>query len=293
MEHPDWLDRSAYPFTSRWWDTGAGRMHYVDEGSGEPVVFIHGVPTWSFNFRHLLRHLSLTHRCIALDHMGFGLSDKPERGDTHAPEALASHVEGLIEGLRLRDVTLVVHDWGGPLGLAYALRHPANVRRLVLFNTWMWSAEGDLRAQFVARMLASPLYRVLEDRFSVTARLFIPLAMGERGALSREVHRHYIEPLRRREDRHEVWALVRAIRHADAWVGSLWAQRERLAGLPALVLWGLKDPAFTRRDLERWTALLRHAQVHTWPSLGHYPHEERPQEVCERIARFLAGGDRT
>ncbi len=292
MTAPDWLDRSAYPFTSRWWDTGAGRMHYIDEGAGEPVVFIHGVPTWSFNFRHLVRHLAPTHRCIALDHLGFGLSDKPAQGP-YAPEALAAHVEGLIEGLGLRDVTLVVHDWGGPLGLSYALRHRANVRRLVLFNTWMWSAEGDVRAQLMARLLASPLYRVLEERFGVTARLFIPMALGERAALSPEVHRHYIEPLRRREDRHGVWALVRAIRHADAWAGSLWAQRERLTDLPALVLWGLKDPAFTRRDLERWTALLREAQVHTWPGLGHYPHEERPQEVCERIARFLAEGRRT
>jgi pimeloyl-ACP methyl ester carboxylesterase len=206
-----WLDRRAYPYASRYRDTGAGRMHYIDEGEGEAVVFVHGVPTWSFNYRHLIRSLLPQYRCIAMDHLGFGLSDKPS-GWSYAPEALAAHLEELIGGLGLKDITLVVHDWGGPLGLSYALQYPENVRRLVLFNSWMWPNEG-LRARLTARLLASPLYHVLEDRWGITARLFIPLAMAKRQALTPEVHRHYLEPLRNRADRQGCWALVRAIHH--------------------------------------------------------------------------------
>lgn len=178
-----WLNRREYPFRSRWWHTDAGRMHYVDEGSGEPIVFVHGVPAWSYSFRDLIRRLSHTHRCVAMDHLGFGLSDKPA-GWPYEPQALAAHLEELITGLELRNLTPVVHDWGGPLGVAYALRHPRNVARLVLFNTWMWSAEGELRARIIAWLLASPLYLALEDRFAITARLFTRLAIGADRTLS-------------------------------------------------------------------------------------------------------------
>ncbi len=99
---------------------------------------VHGTPTWSFMYRHLIRDLSPRYRCIAPDHLGFGLSDRPA-GWSYRPEDQARNLARLIETLGLKDLTLVVHDFGGPIGLAYALDHPENVRRLVLFNTWMWS----------------------------------------------------------------------------------------------------------------------------------------------------------
>jgi haloalkane dehalogenase len=282
-----WLNRREYPFRSRWWRTEAGRMHYVDEGSGDPVVFVHGVPTWSYNFRGLIRRLAGTHRCVAVDHVGFGLSDKPPNW-TYEPQELVRHLEHLVTGLGLRNLTLVVHDWGGPIGLAHALRHPDNVARLVLFNTWMWSAKGDLRARMIASLLASPLYMSLEDRFATTARLFTRLAVARRGTVSAETLRHYVEPFRRRQDRAGLRALVRAIHRSDAWVGSLWEERRRIAHIPTLILWGMRDPAFPARYLERWTALFQSAEVHRLEAVGHYPHEEAAETVEQRVGRFLA-----
>src|SRR6185295_11944703 len=162
---PDWLDREEYPFVSYYRRTPGGRMHYVDEGEGEPIVMVHGVPAWSFSYRKLIRQLAPRFRCVAMDHLGFGLSDKPQNWE-YRPEALAASVAALVDGLGLERVTLVVHDWGGPLGLSYAIERPENVARLVLLNTWMWSSAGDSRRELASRGLGSPVYGMLEERFN-------------------------------------------------------------------------------------------------------------------------------
>ena len=162
MTAPGWLDRVEYPFTSRWLDLPAGRLHYVDEGSGRPLVFVHGTPDWSFLWRHLIKALSPHYRCVALDHMGFGLSDRPH-GSWYLPENQSANLRALIERLELRDVTLVLHDFGGPFGLSYALERPDNVRSLVLMNTWMWSLRGDPHFERAGRFFAGRFGRFRES----------------------------------------------------------------------------------------------------------------------------------
>src|SRR5262249_62322351 len=139
---PDWLDREAYPFRSRWTDAAGSRLHYVDEGAGNAVLFVHGTPTWSFEFRHLITALAPTYRCIAPDHLGFGLSDRPP-GVDYSPKAHAERLAAFVDDLRLDRFTLVVHDYGGPIGLPLALSTPSRVQRLVLINTWVWAFDGD------------------------------------------------------------------------------------------------------------------------------------------------------
>src|SRR5580765_3343709 len=114
MSVPDWVDRDAYPFGDHRVALSMGGMHYVDEGRGEPILFVHGTPTWSFEYRHLIKALSLSHRCLAPDHLGFGLSDRPAKFP-YTPEAHAAMLREFVERLDLRDMTLVVHDFGGPI----------------------------------------------------------------------------------------------------------------------------------------------------------------------------------
>ncbi|MEX0763300.1 MAG: alpha/beta fold hydrolase [Dehalococcoidia bacterium] len=285
FQPPPWLNQEEYPFQPRHLDVPGGRMSYVDEGRGEPIVFIHGVPTWSFNYRHLIRHFSSTHRCVAMDHLGFGLSAKPPVACP--PQEHSDNIERLINTLDLRGVTLVLHDWGGPLGMSYAVRHPDNVRRLVIFNTWCWPSNVDRRSDIVARVLASPVYRLLENRLNFTARMFIPNVMGTRSRLTPEIHRHYIEPLRRREDRACQWEMIRGIRHSSPWLGDLWSQRAMLKDIPAIIMWGMKDRAFSRRDLGRWKDALTGAEVQELANAGHFPQEECPETVCLHLERFL------
>src|SRR5262249_20412588 len=133
MHNTDWIDRTEYPFTSRYLDLDAGRMHYVDEGEGHPIVMVHGTPDWSFLYRHLIKPLSVGYRCIAPDHLGFGLSDKPI-GWGYRPADHARNLRALIDHLGLERYTLVVHDFGGPIGLACAIERPEQVERLVISN---------------------------------------------------------------------------------------------------------------------------------------------------------------
>jgi len=282
---PDWLDREEYPFVSNYWRTPGGRMHYIDEGEGEPVVMVHGVPSWSFGYRKLIRRLAPRFRCVAMDHLGFGLSDKPPHWE-YRPEALAANVAALVDGLGLERVTLVVHDWGGPLGLAYAIERPERVARLVLLNTWMWSSAGDARHELAARGLASPVYGLLEDRFNFTARAFIPQLMDERARLTHEAHLQYLWPLRERDDRRGCWSLIRSMMHSGEWLNELWARRERLAGIPATIVWGLRDRAFTRADLERWRGVFSDAEVHALRRVGHFPQEELEGAWWDRLGAF-------
>ena len=137
-----WLLDSLYPFTSRFLQVDGGRMHYIEEGSGEPIVFVHGFPTWSFMWRGLVNDLSARHRCIAIDHIGFGLSEKPEQW-SYTPEAHARNFRKVINDLGVGQFSLVVHDFGGPIALAYALDNPGRVRRLTVINSFMWSLKAD------------------------------------------------------------------------------------------------------------------------------------------------------
>src|SRR5688572_2825134 len=121
MNHrPSWLDEQAYPFQSRWLDVGPGQVHYVDEGEGPTLLFVHGTPTWSFEYRHVIKALSKKFRCVAPDQLGFGLSDRPADFD-YSPESHAKSLRTFVDKLQLRDFVLVVHDFGGPIGLPLAL----------------------------------------------------------------------------------------------------------------------------------------------------------------------------
>lgn len=286
---PPWLDPALYPFESRWLDVGPGRMHYLDEGAGRPVVFVHGGPSWSFLWREPIRALRHRLRCIAPDLLGFGLSEQPAGFSFH-PREHARSVAALLDRLDVRDATLVVHDWGGPIGLAFALEHPDRVRDLVLFNTWLWSVRGTLRGELAGRLFGSRLWAWLERRHSLSTRFFLPGVMGDRGRLAPDVHRHYLEPFRDPRSREPNVVLWREILGASDWLASLWERRAAIAAKPALIAWGLADRAFTRADLARWREALPHARVEAFPRAGHFVQEEEPKAVVRLLAGFLRGG---
>jgi haloalkane dehalogenase len=288
LEQPAWLDRAAYPFPSNWLELAYGdHMHYVDYGSGETVLFVHGTPTWSFEWRHLIRALSPSYRCIALDHLGFGLSERPREGD-YTPEWHGRNLADFVERMGLRDITLVVHDFGGPIGLPIALNQPGLVRRIVLLNTWMWSLRGDPGVERGVRIIGGGLGRFLYRRANFSLRVITPSAFANRRKLTRAIHRQYLAPFRDRWSREAVlWALARALFGSDDFYESLWRRREPLARIPALIVWGMKDPAFRPHQLARWKEVMPQAEVVELP-VGHWPQEEAPHDVIAAVGRFLA-----
>jgi haloalkane dehalogenase len=285
MERAAWVDRNEYPFEGHFLDVGAGRLHYVDEGQGRPVVMVHGTLEWSFGYRHLIRGLSQSYRCIAPDHLGFGLSDKPS-GWSYLPEAHAENLRRLIEHLDLKDITLIVHDFGGPIGLSYALQQPQNVRNIVLMNTWMWSLRDESRFART-RIFAGVLGRFLYKRLAFSARFLLPAAFADRKRLTPELHRQYLLPWKDAGERHGTWVFARELLGSSDWYDSLWGQRHKIAEKPALILWGMRDFAFQTPELERWKTVFRHGHVHELADVGHFVAEELGEELAPVVAGFL------
>lgn len=281
-----WVDRAAYPFAEHYLDVDGGRMHYVDEGQGDPILFVHGTPVWSFVYRHLIAALSREQRCIAPDHIGFGLSDKPA-GWGYSAEAHARNLAALVERLGLRDITLVVHDLGGPIGLSFAEARPDLVRRLVISNTLLWPMQGEFAAPPVARLFGGPIGRFLYLRLNASARSLIPIVYGDRAKLTAAIHRQYIAPFPRPADRHGMFAFARLIASGATALAPLWERRAAILDKPALLIWGMKDPAFPPKFLARWRELLPQAAVLELPEAGHFVQEEAPAELIGAIRRFI------
>jgi haloalkane dehalogenase len=285
-----WVDRDAYPFRSRWLELPEGKLHYIDEGDerdGDPILFVHGTPTWSFEYRHLVRDLGGARRCIAVDHLGFGLSDRPANA-TYTPEAHARRLRAFVEALGLRRFALVVHDFGGPIALPLALEDPSRVTRLVVLNSWMWSFADDPEMAKRARLASGALGRFLYRRLNASLRLIAPSAYGDRRKLTKAIHRQYLAPFPDADGRERVlWALARALLGSSAFYEELWQQRRRLAGVPTLIVWGMKDTAFRAHLLARWRRAVPHAEVVEIPDVGHWPHEESPDAVIAALTPFV------
>ncbi|WP_435152458.1 alpha/beta fold hydrolase [Haladaptatus sp. DFWS20] len=283
---PAWVDRELYPFQSNYMAFGPGRLHYIDEGEGHPIVMLHGNPTWSFLYRDLVRGLSDEYRCIVPDYFGFGLSDKP-RGWSYRPEDHARIFEAFVEELRLQNFTLIVQDWGGPIGLSYALSHPEKVSSLVIMNTFMWPAENR-RMRAFSTILGSPFGRYLIRKYNLFADQVVKRSFAERSRLTPRIHRHYLEPLATPDDREASWVFPREITGSEEWLRSLWNRRANLGEIPALLLWPMGDVGFGIQELRRWQALFPDARTVEFEDSGHYIQEEKGPELVPEIQTFLA-----
>jgi haloalkane dehalogenase len=284
---PAWLSRQEYPFGSHHLQLPEGALHYVDEGEGEVLVFVHGTPTWSFEYRQLIKQLRGSYRCLALDHLGFGLSERPRDAD-YRPEAHAARFAAWLEQLGIERCTLVVHDFGGAIALPWAEAHPERVARVVLLNTWLWSFEGDPAMERGARLAGSWLGRFLYRYFNASLRLLMPAAYGDRSRLTPAIHAQYLALFRDGDSRVRVLhALAQGLWQSRAHFAALWSARERLARVPLQIIWGLADKALPPAVLTRLREGFPGAEVVALEGVGHWPHEEAPERVLAALSGFL------
>lgn len=285
---PNWLDNDLYPFESNYMDLDPGRLHYVDEGQGRPLVMLHGNPTWSFLYRDLITELSDRYRCIAPDYFGFGLSEKPVDW-SYRPADHARVIAAFIEALELDDLTMVGNDWGGPIGLDYVTRNPERIHSIVLMNTFMWPAE-DLKGRLFSRLLGNRLSRLLIRRYNFFAKRMMKVMVADKSTLSDEIHRHYTAPLATPDDREASWVFPREINGSYDWLADLWERRHEIDDIPMLLVWGLEDSALGPA-LGRWQETFPHAETVEFPDIGHYVQEELGPELGPPIEEFLAVED--
>jgi len=287
------IANSLYPFDGKYLDRIGLRYHYLDEGEGAPVVMVHGNPTWSFYYRNLVLALRGSHRCVVPDHIGCGFSDKP--GDDRYAYRIASRVDdlgGLMDHLSLDDVTLVVHDWGGLIGLAWAVRHPERIRRLVILNTAAFHLPAAKKVPWQLRLVRNSRLGVgLVRGFNAFARGATYLACT-RKRLPSEVRDAYCAPYDSWRNRIATARFVQDI-PLDPSDPGYQIITDTAAGLtafadrPALICWGMKDFVFDHHFLAEWEKILPKAEVHRFADCGHYILEDAAEEVIERIRGFV------
>lgn len=284
--NPQWLDTKAYPFAAKYFDIDGMRMHYVDEGSGQVILFVHGTPSWSFEFRHLIKDLSQNYRCIALDHIGFGLSDKPANAD-YSLLAHSKRLEALINHLQVDNIILVAHDFGGPIALRYATLHPEKIVKLILANTWCWSIKEDKAYKQIKLIAGSPLMPFLYRYFNFSAKYILPAAYGEKTRLTKEIHNQFTAPFSKPSERNGTVAFARSLVHDQDLFQEIGNRLTVLQNKPLLLLWGMKDGFVTPRYLERWKTIFPQAEAVTFEDGGHFVLDEKSFACIEALRKFL------
>ena len=285
---PDWVSDEMFPFKSQFFLTSSGyQLHYIDEGKGEPIVFVHGNPSWSFEFRHLIKKLQLDYRCIALDHIGFGLSSRSSCHEDHHPKFHAQNFIALMDHLKLQNVTLFLTDWGGPIGLEFARKYPDRIKRIVVANTWSWPVGKDFHFISFSFIMSSWLGQFLIKRFNIFVNKVMPKACGNKNALTEKVMEHYRNAQPSPSDRSACAALPGHIVGATDWLHEIWNDRKKFIDKPALILWGLKDIAFRKKELEYWKAELANFEEHIFEDCGHFLAEEAPEKIIPILQTFM------
>ncbi|HEY4650438.1 MAG TPA: alpha/beta fold hydrolase [Pontibacter sp.] len=288
---PDWLDTREYPFESKYLTLPCGKMHYIDEGEGPVIVMVHGTPAWSFIYRNLIKKLRANYRCIAMDMLGFGLSDKPE-DFSYKPRAHAANFEALMEHLQLKDITLVVHDFGAPIGLAYALNHPEKVCNIVMLNTWTWSLSSHDTFSKSSKYLIGPLGKFLHSKLNVSTGTLVNELFGDTSELPDPIRQHYVKALGNPEQEVRSLACARELVGVSRWYEELWQKRKNIQDTPTLILWGERDKLVKIRALQKWKRFFHECYVIPFEDSGHFLQEENADELANYVSNFVKEGQR-
>jgi len=283
----------TYPFAPHYHEINGFEMHFVDEGTGEPIVLLHGDPTWGYLYRAFIPTLSQHRRCIVPDQMGMGKSSTPRHPYPYRLQHHVANLETLLLRLDLHDLTLVLHDWGGPVGLGFAIRHPHRIKRLVLMNTWAF-----------ARWPGGPFPRLLEIIRSERGEKFVlekngylePALLGTTNyaeRLTKTVMDAYRAPFPTPESRLALlcWSRDISVTATD----SSYAEMQRVEqGLihfrhtPTLLVWGTRDPVLPESVLRRWQQIYPHATTHEIEDASHFVQEDAPRRIIRWIEEFLS-----
>jgi haloalkane dehalogenase len=281
-----------FPFAPRYYTRNGFDMHYVDEGSGQPIVMVHGDPTWGYLYRNFIPPLSQHYRCVVPDHMGMGKSAIPQDQSLYRLEQHCANLEALLLDLELHDITLILHDWGGPVGLGFATRYPERIKRLVLMNTWAF-----------APWPGGPFPRLLEIIRSPRGEAFVLQKNGylesaligttyHKENLTKTIMNAYRAPFPTPESRLAMlcWSRDIPVQETDVSYAEMKCIEQGLSqfnGIPILLVWGMQDLVISPDVLRRWQQLYPHAITHELEDASHFLQEDAPERIVQWIKTFL------
>ncbi|MBD3343151.1 MAG: alpha/beta fold hydrolase [Candidatus Lokiarchaeota archaeon] len=276
----------SFPFKPNYVKVNGFQMHYVDEGEGEIIVCLHGMPTWGYLYRNFIRKLSKSYRLIVPDQMGFGKSDVPQ----DKPYILKQHINNLkafVEILNLKDIALIVQDWGGPIGIGYAVDNPDNVKRLIIMNTSIGVMKENVKPWYY-----SMEKRGIYDKFIKNIGGIMKMGINNKEKITPTLLEAYEAPFPNDESYIGALAWPKDIpvgkSHPSA--ESMLHIRENLDNLenkPKILIWGLKDPIFPPMLIEWWNKIYPGIETHKIEEASHFLQEDSPKEIIEIIKRFL------
>ncbi len=276
-----------YPFKNNFLNLGTAQMHYVDEGNGTPIIFLHGNPTWSFFYRNLILGLKENYRCIAPDHIGSGLSDKPQDYD-YKLNVHTENIVQLINKLELEKFHLVVHDWGGAIGFGVAEKLNEKVDQLVILNT---AAFLSKRIPLRINICRIPVFGEIAIRkFNAFAKGATIMAVENK--LPQDVIQGYLYPYDSWQNRIGNFRFVQDIPATPAYpaypiIQDIDRNLHKLSSKKKLICWGGMDWCFNDTFFEQWKTRCPEADYHYFPNAGHYVLEDAGKEILELIKDFL------
>lgn len=264
-------------------DLEGARIHYVDEGAGETLLLLHGNPTWSFLYRKMIPRLRDRFRCVALDYPGYGMSEAAP-GYGYTPREHSAIVERFVDHLGLTDLTVMVQDWGGPIGFGFAGRRPERVRRFIIGNTFAWPLDAERRIRVFSALMGGPVGRSLTRAFNFVPRFFFWRGFAK--PVAPEVLKMYLAPWR--EPARRVAAVIgpRQLIAASEYLREVEAGLARLSDRPALIVWGRRDFAFGEAEAARFAQLFPRSRTLFFDDASHFLQEDVGERIAEAFEEF-------
>lgn len=284
MKLPFEVDQRLFPAEHRFLDLDGTPIHYVSEGSGETLLFLHGNPAWSFLYRKMIAALSPEFRCVALDFPGYGMSGVPA-GYTFTPREHSLVLESFVERFGLADITMMVQDWGGPIGFGFAGRRPDLVRRVIIGNTFAWPLVDLPRIQVFSWIMGGPIGRTLTRWFNFVPRFFF--WRGFAVTPEPEVLDLYMAPWRDPKRREPAVVGPRQLIAAAPYLAEVEAGLARLAGKPALIVWGTRDFAFDQKERIRFEKAFPKHRTVLLDAASHFLQEDAGDLIADHVRRFM------
>jgi haloalkane dehalogenase len=282
---PFHLPEGLFPFEHRFIEVAGARIHYIDEGIGETLLLLHGNPSWCFLYRKIVIALRNEFRCIAPDFPGYGMSGVPT-GYRFTPEEHSAMLEQFVDRLRLKSFSMMVQDWGGPIGLGLGCRRPELVRGLIIGNTFAWPLDGDPRIRLFSRVMGGPIGRALTAAFNFVPRFFFLRGLAQPPAP--EVLAAYLAPWRDRPRRRAAVIAPRQLVAASRYLAEVEANLPRLAGRPVLIVWGTRDFAFRTQERQRFERLFPKHRTVLLDNASHFLQEDAGEQISDAIRTFQA-----